>query len=418
MKNALLLCLLLPVFTTAQPYIKAKTRHRFAQLNLGVDFCHFSGAGTQTYYYDKTGNLDKDVLGSKNELRFIIGGTHFWGHADFFVAFKLLQATDQPFGSSVETGGKYFPWRIEHGKLRPYIGVSWLPVSFSQNRTFAPQDEKRGPVQIRNQYPLTAGIVFNYKAHMIDIGAAYMYDNKSSYYIDRTTLAPVTMPAFRLSIGYKLMLETTASAERGWQSGRTKAITDTLEARKKLNGFTLAAGFSSAAVLSSSLHTRAIAPFTEDYKLSAAFPEFGLGYYLHKPDIQINIAYRTVKGYLHAYGFDQNYRRRSLALEAYKFFADYHGFAPFAGPALSYETLEVNEKDLTLPWKHNDWQGLKPGITAGWDIRPNRLQSWYLRTNIRWFPNLDVKMYSGKNVSLDQLEINFIQLVVFPGRLF
>src|SRR5690606_7396043 len=132
------------------------------------------------------------------------------------------------------------------------------------------------------------------------------------------------------------MLETTASAEREWQSGRTKAITDTLAKRRKLNGFTLAAGFSSTVQLRSSPHNHTIAPFIGDHKTTGVFPDFGIGYYLHRPDIQFNIAYRSINSYAGAYGFTHNYHRRAITFEAYKFFADYHGFAPFAGPSVSY----------------------------------------------------------------------------------
>src|SRR5690606_10606756 len=129
-------------------------------------------------------------------------------------------------------------------------------------------------------------------------------------------------------------------------SGKTKERTNILAQRGKLNGFTLSAGFSTATVLNSSPHDEAAAPFLGDYKIAGIFGDFGIGYYLHRPDIQINLAYRSIHGHLSAYDFSQNYHRRALTLEAYKFFADYHGFAPFVGPALSYETLTVNEKDV------------------------------------------------------------------------
>ena len=42
------------------------------------------------------------------------------------------------------------------------------------------------------------------------------------------------------------MLETTLSAEKNWESGRTKEVTDILAERGRLNGLYLGAGISSA----------------------------------------------------------------------------------------------------------------------------------------------------------------------------
>lgn len=211
------------------------------------------------------------------------------------------------------------------------------------------------------------------------------------------------------------MLETTVSAEKNWQNGSTKIMTDTLARRKKLNGLTLAVGASAAIILKKSPHNEAVAPYIDNHKISNIFPDFGIGYYLHKPDIHFNLAYRSISGSLNAYNFHQKFNRKALTLEGYKFFADYHGFAPFIGPAISYDWLQVSE-EMAGAKSVAKQHGIKAGITAGWDIRPDRLQGRYLRTNIRYFPSLDVPMYSGKVMPLDQLEINFIQLVLFLNR--
>ena len=57
------------------------------------------------------------------------------------------------------------------------------------------------------------------------------------------------------------------------------------------------------------------------------------------------------------------------------------------------------------------------GLTFGWDIRPNRIQSWILRTNLRWYPNLFLEVESNSKVSFDNLEFNFIQLIIYPNRM-
>lgn len=58
------------------------------------------------------------------------------------------------------------------------------------------------------------------------------------------------------------------------------------------------------------------------------------------------------------------------------------------------------------------------GLTFGWDIRPNNIQSWILRTNLRWYPNLAIELDQNSKVSFDNLEFNFIQLIIYPNRMF
>lgn len=381
----------------AQPYVEGgKTRHRFAQLNLGMDFRFFPASQSPS--------------GLKNhaESRIIIGGTHFWGHMDFYVAVPLLSMGKSGFSTGVETGACYFPWRIKHNKIRPYMGVSMLSTQYKQGM---------GAELIRFNYPLMAGFVFNHNNHLLTLGTGYRYKNSENYYVSRTEATPIKTHAFWVSVGYKFMLETTLSAEKNWQNGKTKRLTDTLAALNRLNGLTLAIGPSSAFFLKSSGHNAHVVPFTDNHKVTV-FPEFGIGYYWHKPDLQINLSYRKMKSEIGAYDFSQVGIRKALSFEAFKFFADYHGFAAFAGLAISYERLSITESDGQNPSGTENYTGIKPGITFGWDIRPNRLQSWYLRTNLRYFPNLNVTMPGGKTIPFDQLEFNFIQLVVFPGRMF
>ncbi len=393
----------------AQPYIEGgKTRHRFAQLNLGIDQRYFSGANTVTSNFNLNGGIEHTMLRDLHETRLIIGGTHFWGQADFFIAIPVFSAKGSGFKTSVETGLKVFPRKIKNKSLRPYLGASWMPSSFKQGQ---------GVSLSRSKYPIISGLVYNIKQHLFEIGTGYIPYSRFNYYISKTNQQTVKTHPYWISLSYKLMIETTLSAEKDWQSGRTKKIADTLAVLKKLNGFTLAVGPSSAFYTKASSHNAAVAPFADNHKFADVFPEFGIGYYLHQPDLQFNIAYRTVKSELNAYDFSQKLNRKALTTEAYKFLFDYHGFVPFAGVSASYEWLQVQQK-LNGELSSVSNNVLRPGITFGWDIRPNRIQAIYLRTNLRYFPNLNVKMASNKAMDFDQLEFNFIQLVVFPDRLF
>lgn len=119
-----------------------------------------------------------------------------------------------------------------------------------------------------------------------------------------------------------------------------------------------------------------------------------------------------------AYGTRQSLNRQSLGLEVTKMLLDFHGFIPFVGPVLSRERLtfvETVEGNRTFNVTEDKWAG---GITFGWDIRPNRVQSFILRTNLRYYPNLKLDLDNGRDVSFGAVEFNFIQLVLFPERIF
>lgn len=393
----------------AQPYVEGgKTRHRFAQLNLGLDQRFFSGSKTNSYAMNANSNMEHTKLKDLYETRLIIGGTHFWGHSDFFIAVPVISSKKSGFKSSVETGFKLFPWAIKNKTIRPYIGASWMPCSFEHGE---------GVRLSRSKYPIMCGLVFNYKQHLFEIGAGYIPNHTFNYFLSKTIQQKIITHSHWISFTYKFMIETTLSAEKDWQSGHTKKLTDTLSVLKKLNGMTLAIGPSSSFYTKKSSYNAEVAPFADDHKFADVFPEFGLGYYWNAPDMQINLAYRTVKSELHAFYFSQQLNRKALTAEAYKFLFDYHGFVPFAGLSASYECLQADENYKQIE-SHFSNQGLHPGITIGWDIRPNRIQAIYLRTNLRYFPNLNVNMPNAKHMAFDQLEFNFIQLVVFPNRLF
>ncbi len=406
-KSAIILLILFSSSLMAQVYIDGgKTRHRFAQMTLGIDTKVNLGKGAYSYLRDSDNQLNRIDVESQFSSRFIIGGTHFWGHADFYIAIPLRNWNKSGFSEGVETGFRYFPWQIKHNKLRPFIGTAFLRHSYQQGE---------GADVSRYKYPLTGGVMYNRGNHLFEIGAGYNFDSMRNYYISTTERVNIRTNPFWLSIGYKWMIESTLSAEKDWKSGRTQAITDTLAKRKKLNGITLSIGPSSAFFLKNSDHNDATAPYADNHKTSV-FPEMGIGYYWHTPDLQVQATYRRNKSEIAAYDFNQLATRTALTLETYKFIGDYHGFAPFIGAAISYEQLLVNQVQDGVN-TDGSFEGFKPGITVGWDIRPNRIQSFYLRTHLRYFPNMKVDMGANKSVSFDQFEFNFIQLVIFPEAL-
>lgn len=402
----------------SQVYTEKKTRHRFAQLNLGIDFQ--SSFGGSTKYIDQQGNTQSLNLNSSYSPRFLIGGTHFWGHADFYIAIPLFSSTLNKNNQEVtalrgvETVFKYYPLRIENNKIRPYIGTSLAPFYFEQrNNNF---QYPSGPELNHTSFPLLGGLTYNSKNHLIELGIAWNYQNQQDYYISRTQIEKINTPPVYATLSYRYILETTLSAEKNWESGRTKEVTDILAERGRLNGLYLGTGISSAFWLNESSYNKANRPYIDKYSTSI-MPDFTLGYYFHKPDINLAIGYRGYGASTNSYGAIQQLNRKSFLFEATKYLFDYHGFVPFVGPTFSYENLSFKEDfEGQKTFDIND-KKLGYGLTFGWDIRPNRIQSWILRTNLRWYPNLFLEVEPSSKVSFDNLEFNFIQLIIYPNRM-
>ena len=114
------------------------------------------------------------------------------------------------------------------------------------------------------------------------------------------------------------MLETTLSAEKNWESGRTKEVTNILAERGRLNGFYVGVGISSAFWLKQSDYNKTTRPYINKYG-SSTMPDFALGYYLHKPDLNIAIGYRGYSTSTDTYGVFQQLNRQSLLFEATKY---------------------------------------------------------------------------------------------------
>lgn len=174
----------------SQVYIEKQTRHRFAQLNIGFDVQ--SSFGGSTKFLDVQGNIQSLNLTNSYSPRFLIGGTHFWGHADFYIAIPLFSSTlktdnqELTANRGVETVFKYYPLRIENNKIRPYIGTSLAPFYFEQRNSNL--DYPSGPELNHTSFPLLGGLTFNSKNHLVELGLAWNYQNKQDYYISRTQI--------------------------------------------------------------------------------------------------------------------------------------------------------------------------------------------------------------------------------------
>jgi hypothetical protein len=399
-----------------------QTRHRFAQMGLGLYYSHSPGVAMQLG--QPLGGQTSFQFAPQSQAAVSISGLHFWGKVDFWINIPVWTHLHQPepdyqFSRGVETGMKYFllgnPYE---SALSPFLGISFNNIGFRYlGDNQSPED--RGAEWNRLRYPLHFGVskVWN-NQHYFELSASYFYQNEIDYFFNREDRRRLGMPAWHLNMGYRYIFDTTLSAEEDFQSGRTEQVTRQLAKDGGLNAFSFALGMSSAFYLKNNAFNAEVSPFLGQPKGVNAYLELGLGYYWHKGDAHLNLAYRNINSRATAYGQEQWMSRTALSLDMYKFIWDYHGFVPFVGISPSLERLQVEVRDGQTDYLvDQSAQRWRLGLVFGWDIRPNRLQSFILRTNLRYFPNLHIDG-GGHRFHFDQLEINFIQAVFYLNRIF
>lgn len=402
-----LMLMLWPLTNAAQPYVEGgNTRHRFAQLTIGANSTW--RIGQSEFQTNNASTIQPEAFVPEGNHRLIIGGTHFWGHADFYVAFPLIHTGENRQKGDIETGFRYLPWRLECTRLRPYAGFSYMidRIAFGEGATVA-----------RHRIPVQAGLYFLHRAHLFEVGWRQSLNNQWDYHFSQGALGSAQLPGGTINLGYKWLFDTTLGAEKNWKSGKTAYLTDTLSKLGRLNSWTLGIGPSSAFFLTKSNYLNQNLPWLGQHT-GGSMLELMIGYYYQPRDLQLSLVYRSMGSQIDAFDNSQEISRKAISLETYHFFADYHGFAPYAGVVLSADRWSVrtqlHPEVTTAPFDHNSWL-ISPGFTAGWDIRPDELQRWYLRTGLRYFPGQSLSN-SYSQMRVDQLEVNFIQLVVMPER--
>lgn len=400
--------------------MEKQTRHRFAQMTVGMDIQ--SSFGGKTVFLDQQNRLQEQSLGSLTRPRIIIGGTHFWGHADIYVAFPLaypsFETTDLSarFGSTVETIFKYYPWKIEENKIRPFIGTGIVPYQYNQDSK-TNDLLSNGDWQNWTSAPLLTGLTFNKGNHLFEASLTYNYAFNQDYYISPTQIATIEIPRMNIAFSYKFLFDTTISAEEGWENGNIQKATKILKERGDLDGFFVGVAPSSSFGVRSSSYNNTNHPYFGSFS-SSIFIDLAAGYHFAKPNMNLHVSWRKFNNNQSSFNVAQTASRNSLSLELTKNLFDFHGFVPFIGLCFSYERLgfaEAVDGNLTIDESEN-----KPalGIVFGWDILPSRLDDFVLRTNLRYFPNLNLELSEGESIAFDNIEFNFIQLIVYPERIF
>ena len=187
-----------------------------------------------------------------------------------------------------------------------------------------------------------------------------------------------------------------------------------LAAKNRLNCWYLGIGPSGTFEISKSEYVKDKYPFLRQESPGTFIPDVTAGRYFHRLDINVGVSFRQLRYESSGYDVKLNYNRRSIMLETYKFLGDFHGFVPFVGPTLAYEDLTFTDTDGKSVKTFTSKKAAL-GVIFGWDIRMSRSETWLLRTNLRYTPNLQLEA-EGKKVMFDQMEFNFIQLIWFAGR--
>lgn len=414
---SLILLLLISLMVKAQP---VHTQYNFAQSYIGLAMQYLPASG-ETHYLTNDGALQKANIPALIQPRLRIGGLHFWGKADFSLSFPLYgwyagkqQAELQSaYSTGVDVGARYYIRHIRRNRLSPFVGINWCAYSYIQKAN----SQAWGPLLDKQMYSLEAGACYTTRrAYLFDAVVQFLPLHTFDYALSRTWFSTLTLPSLSFQIGIKKLFDFTNYYSSGGMQKYHVALDKYMNAGRMGNSFSIAAGPSSALQISRSPFERNERAFLQNAFPVGLFPDLAVGYYVARPNIEVRLSYRPITQSQSAYDFSQRINRQSLLLEGIKFFWDYKGFVPFAGAGLSAEWIQMLEKDSgrTITDIHSKQDALV--LVAGWDIRPSKVEWLILRTNLRYSPDLHLTINSQR-LSLDQLEINFIQVVFYPQRL-
>ena len=343
-----------------------------------------------------------------------IGATHFWGHADFYVAINTVPLKIKEdnvvnrIGMGTFTGLRVYPWAVGDNKVRPYLGYKFSPWRYQQGDT--PTTSYK-TTRIKGMIDAGLGLATDNGYFTLDVSKLLRPDFET--YLSRTDTSPDRWPEWTLSVGLNLALETTSVAANPVNKALNKELP-----LSNGKGLFFAAGPSSAFPVASSSYITEERPYLDDQSFPIIFPDVALGWHFSKADAVVAVSQRTMTQKRSAYDFEQVIARNSTILEAYKFLGDYHGFVPYLGAGISRERIgleewEAGDQITDVSFDPTPWY-----MVFGWDIRPSEKGDfWVLRTNLRIPPRLQLEHGEANHkLSLQHMEFNFIQLVVYPQR--
>ncbi|WP_236974084.1 hypothetical protein [Membranihabitans maritimus] len=395
-----------------QVYSDKKTQHRFAQTYIGLNTQLIPSSG-RIIFKNKKYNFPTNAIPRLN-----IGGLHFWGKWDFNMNIPLKSLADKSisqgakihFSSGADLSARYYPWPLLDKKFRPFVGLSFNTMQLSlENINIG----KRVEGFITSS--LLTGFSYSYKGWQVNTEWMFLPQNGRNFYSNLEQKHQYKLPDSYFSIGIVKPFDFTLSEEKPKLSGKTKAIEELLIKNGKLNSFSIGIAANGSYFFKSP-------PFSDELRSlprhKGSFNmEYSLGYFLHKQRIHLGLTYRTYRSNSVSYNLEHVIRRRAISLEGFKFIWNYNGFVPFIGISLSSEKwatgLFLNDKQQGKTSRSNMFS---PGLIFGWDISPSSIDTWVLRTNLRYYPYQKINDGVSDKIRVDQFEFNFIQFVFYPDR--
>ncbi len=399
----------------AQVYQESKSQHRFAQSYVGFNTQFIPAQGGAIL------GLQPTSIPASISPRLTLGGLHFFGKLDFnmnlaFGTFMAEQPENQDqiyFRNGGDLSARYYPWRMEFGKLRPYVGASFNVMGLNLDR---PLLGNRSDAFVNMS--LIGGFSFGLKNWQLNAEMMFLPQTKQNFYVNRSENYDFELPQTYFSMSLVRYFDFTMREEKPMKSGKTAELETKLKAEKKLNSFSIGVGLSSAFFLQSPEYQSNMR-FSVPKHRGVIYWDLGVGYLFTQAKFHLGISYRDYTSGTESFGLEHLIRRRAIALEGYKFFWNYKGFVPFLGVSVSREnwaTAEFEGNVQTLDTEHT--RKIDTGIIFGWDILPSPLETWVLRTNLRYYPFQKITNLEGNSSRIDQFEFNFIQLVIYPNRMF
>ena len=382
-------------------------RHQFAKSYFGVSNYIINSLSNGNYLtssnqiatFEKSGFISPAVN---------IGATHFWGHADFYVSINTTDikfqedSLDNSYRLGTFTGLRIYPLASKSNNIRPYLGYKFSPFRYRQNNLDGATYKHTSVKSV-----LDVGLGIQLPNFYFTLEYGRVLNPEFETYLSRDVQSTDLFPKNLFQVGLNYMIETTKSASTEINRNLNKEFSASNQ-----HGLFFAAGPSSSFPIGTSSYVQDLYPFLDDKSFPIIFPDIALGYHFTKPDIITAFSMRPINQKRSAYDYEHQLSRQSIILETYKFLADYHGFVPYVGLGMGYEKLEFTETNSD-PVKKNQ---LSPAVVFGWDIRPSVKGDWWiLRTNLRYYPFLKLHV-ENKSLSLQHMEFNFIQFVMYPQR--
>ncbi|MBD2754614.1 hypothetical protein [Spirosoma validum] len=396
-------------------YLKKSTS--FAWTTFGGDILTLGGGKTD--YQTPEGAIRNASLSPTAIPRLTIGGIHFWGHADFYVSFPLpFRWSPRPdafsamrYAHGIETGAKVYPFRLEPGRISPYVGISFRTMSYG-HQTAGTSYTNGFPEVERMAVPLQAGLTYTTSNYLITAGIHYHPNTELSYAISPTTFGTTSLSPVSVSVGLLRYIDTDRNMTSSSSVTQLNRKHELLKRHNRLSAWYAGIGPSAAMPrpLGRSSYIQQKHPYLRGEAIGGFTPDLTIGRYFYKADLNVGLSYRTMGTHVSAFDADIRLRRHSFMVEAYKYLFNYLGFAPYVGPTVSLERLSMNDNERS-------YLQTKPaiGLIFGWDIRVTSTETSLLRTNLRWIHNLHLAV-GDEQVLFDNIEFNFIQYVHYFGR--